>query len=556
MATRRTRVLLGIGTPVLVVLLVLGAWAIDTGSASGKVPRNVKLAGRDIGRLAEDRLAITVRDIAAQYAKVPVQVRIPGRTYVISAEALGLMLDEDATIQATLALDDGKALPVRPLVWLGSFAAARTAPLIFTVRDDALAAGLAGLQGPGAVAVAEPSLVNTSAGIGIISGHSGRSIDAGTVKTQLLRRAASGELPIVVITTTVNRDPSVSNERARAVADEVNFKTSHGLLVKAGGQQALLSPSTVRSWLGSKPGPKGLELTLDSKRAVSDVKAALPAPTTAKDAQFQVTPPTVTIVPSQDGTVCCAADSPARLLAAITAGAPQADIALQVDHPAFTTEAAQKLGIKEAVGTTVMWNNQAQVKSFTTYYQGGQPRVINIHRIADKVRGAIIKPGETFSLNAQVGPRTVTDGFVLAGAIRDGQHADEVGGGVSQFSTTLFNAAFFAGLDIVSHQAHSIYFPRYPFGREATLGFPDPDQKITNNTPYGVLIWTSYTDTSVTVTMYSTQNVYGEQTSQTTAKSGACDVVTTGRTRHYADGHTTTDKFRAVYRPDYGVKCG
>ena len=69
--------------------------------------------------------------------------------------------------------------------------------------------------------------------------------------------------------------------------------------------------------------------------------------------------------------------------------------------------------------------------------------------MADYVRGAVIEPGETFSINDYVGQRTVAQGFVDAPIIDDGNEFDtDVGGGVSQFATTAFNAAFFAGLDI------------------------------------------------------------------------------------------------------------
>ena len=81
-------------------------------------------------------------------------------------------------------------------------------------------------------------------------------------------------------------------------------------------------------------------------------------------------------------------------------------------------------------------------------------------------------------------------------AIENGVLVDTVGGGISQFATTTFNAAFFGGLDLVEYQSHSIYISRYPYGREATLSFPKPDLVIGNNTPYGVLIWPTYTGTS------------------------------------------------------------
>jgi vancomycin resistance protein YoaR len=132
---------------------------------------------------------------------------------------------------------------------------------------------------------------------------------------------------------------------------------------------------------------------------------------------------------------------------------------------------------------------------------------------------------------------------------------ETVGGGVSQFATTLFNAAFFAGLDIPAYQSHSIYISRYPFGREATLSWPKPDLVISNSTPYGVLVDASYTSSSITVTLWSTRFAAGEQTNQSQAPSGNCTRVTTERTRTYADGHTAIDHVYATYRPEEGVKC-
>ena len=130
-----------------------------------------------------------------------------------------------------------------------------------------------------------------------------------------------------------------------------------------------------------------------------------------------------------------------------------------------------------------------------------------------------------------------------------------MGGGISQFATTIFNAAFFAGLDIPSYYMHGIYISRYPYGRESTISYPAPDVRIRNNTPYGVLIWPTYTGTSITVTMYSTKYVSGEQTNQTREMKGVCTAVTTERTRTYVDGRKTTDRFTGLYSPEEGVKC-
>lgn len=88
------------------------------------------------------------------------------------------------------------------------------------------------------------------------------------------------------------------------------------------------------------------------------------------------------------------------------------------------------------------------------------------------------------------------------------------------------------------------------------MGYPEPDLVIQNNTPYGVLIWTSYTDTSLTVTLYSTPFASGEQTGISESRAGNCTVVTTTRTRTFVDGREpVTDTFRATYRPGEGRFC-
>lgn len=88
------------------------------------------------------------------------------------------------------------------------------------------------------------------------------------------------------------------------------------------------------------------------------------------------------------------------------------------------------------------------------------------------------------------------------------------------------------------------------------MGYEHPDLQFTNDTPHGILIWTSYTDTSITVTLYSTQHAYGQQTGQSTSHSGGCTSVTTERTITYPDGRTETDTVRARYRDPGVTRCG
>ena len=107
---------------------------------------------------------------------------------------------------------------------------------------------------------------------------------------------------------------------------------------------------------------------------------------------------------------------------------------------------------------------------------------------------------------------TEENGFVEAGAINKGVFIESVGGGISQYATTFFNAAFFAGLEFLQYQSHSLYLDRYPYGREATISWPHVDLVVRNTTPYPILVWNSYTDTSITVTMYSTKWIEVQQT--------------------------------------------
>jgi vancomycin resistance protein YoaR len=231
-----------------------------------------------------------------------------------------------------------------------------------------------------------------------------------------------------------------------------------------------------------------LDLGIDSVK-LHDALAPLLRPFEAPpvDARFTWSGPTVAIVPSTPGRVIDLAAAVPGILAAQR----QVPVPVVEQQPARNTEWAQRLNITEVVST------------FTTNHPPGQPRVQNIHRACDLVNGTIVEPGQTFSLNAAIGPRTPDRGFVLApGFSTEEGFFDAYGGGVSQFSTTVFNATFFGGYKDVTHTPHSIYISRYPLGREATLDYPGVDNQFQNDSNSGVLVTCSYTESSITVTYY------------------------------------------------------
>lgn len=169
----------------------------------------------------------------------------------------------------------------------------------------------------------------------------------------------------------------------------------------------------------------------------------------------------------------------------------------QIEIPFEPTELPRRV-----VADLAALNIHEPVGGFTTRHACCQPRVNNIHRIADLVNGTIVAPGETLSLNDLVGQRSLENGFVPAPSIEDGEMVDTIGGGVSQFATTFYNAMLRSGYEVLERQAHTYWFDRYPMGHEATLSWPKPDVLIRNDTQSGLLILTSYTETSITVRLF------------------------------------------------------
>lgn len=237
--------------------------------------------------------------------------------------------------------------------------------------------------------------------------------------------------------------------------------------------------------------------------------------------------------------------------------------AIYQDAPAtFTAAQAQTATFNEMMG------------EFTT---GGFEAASgkNIALTAQMVDQAVVAPGDTFSLNGYTGPRGSAQGFVKSGIIIDGRSGTAVGGGISQFATTLYNAYYFAGLEDVVHTPHSYYIPRYPAGREATVYEGVIDLSFRNDYPYPVMIQTSADASNVTVRIMgqktrkvqSINNGRWAQTSPQEKKvpregcspSGGSPGFTTSDTRVISDlsgneirRETTTTK----YDPEPIVRCG
>ncbi|MCH1451999.1 MAG: VanW family protein [Acidimicrobiales bacterium] len=525
-----------------VVAAVFAGWVLDDKVLGGDIARNTSIAGVDVGRLDIDEAAELLTD--GRLTDRPIELRHDTNSLTITAAELGVMVD------AELALTDAAEQPdliAQPIRWIGSLFGNRSFDVRYTIDVDVLGEVVAGSDSIFDLDFGLPQLELVNGRFVEADVASSPIVDADELRDLVLDAAITGGNGTAVIEIPITGSEAVDRGADELIA-EAHRLTKNGIALRVPGiiTQRRVSQSALRSWLvfgGTIDEPT---ISLDEQLAQSTVEAlfidygeAGDEPTFTIDDVGRVR-----IVGSSPGAVCCTLDTPERILAGMEAGERIVELRPREDPGVRGIEWAKSLGIVEVIG------------EFTTNYQPNQTRNINIQRIAELTQGAVIEPGGEFSINDYVGRRTRENGFVDAGVISNGVFTTSVGGGISQYATTLFNAAFFAGLDFGDYQSHSIYISRYPYGREATVNFPNVDLEILNTTPYGVLLWPTTDETSITVTLYGTKWVEGAQTGQTERRQGvSCIRVTTERTRTYLeDGRTEIDTVFARYRPE-GVRC-
>lgn len=466
------------------VLLV----AAGVSAASGEgVPQGVRVAGLDVGGLSRSQAQARITESLRQAAAKPVLLRADSEPLRIDPVASGLVVDAPATVD--------RALSVGPLGRAAAlFGVDRTVDPVVEVDEAALTGQLRLLaEGfdrqalEGSVGFTEQSVAEAVVPV------TGRSLDVGgaveAVRQGWLRDAATRiELPVDL---TPVRTSAAQVQRA---LDEVAIPAvAAPVTVDVEGDPLVVEPADIAKSVVFQASPDGeLVPRLDEQVLYEQVRFGLRAVGEPPlDATFDVSSGTPVVVASKDGRSVSPPDLGAAVLRVLSEPAPRtASAKLSVVPARITTEQARTLGVREQIGT------------FTTKHPCCRPRVDNIHRIAEIVDGHLLRPGETFDLNAFVGPRDEARGFKPAPQILEGEFVDAVGGGISQFATTLFNAVFFSGLEDVTHTPHSYYISRYPPGREATVSFPKPDLIFRNDSPKGVLIDTSFTGTSITVTFW------------------------------------------------------
>ena len=215
--------------------------------------------------------------------------------------------------------------------------------------------------------------------------------------------------------------------------------------------------------------------------------------------------------------------------------------------PSITKEDLERNLFKDVLG------------EYTTTVNGSSVRKNNV-RLAGEKCNVILLPGEEFSYNQTVGKRTKENGFGEAGAYLNGETVQEVGGGVCQTSSTLYNAVVLANLEVTERTNHTYISSYVPIGRDATVSWGGPDFKFKNNRDYPIKIEASYAGGKLTCKIIGT-DVDGSYVKFTSERTGDVayntkyendDTITEGQqvTKQAGSNGGKAVSYRLVYDKD------
>ncbi|HEY7003800.1 MAG TPA: VanW family protein [Gaiellaceae bacterium] len=487
---RRWKALLAAAALVLLAVLALGF--AYSGSedvvADGVTVSGVAVGGLD-ARQAEAKLAERAHTLSTQ----PVVFVGADRKWSIAPAQLAVKGDWDAAAEEALARANGPA-PFRGLERLRirlfgtdvePLATADEAALAHQIRIIARQVELRGREAAIVLRDGEPV---------VVPGEASRSLRPEAAATTIvaalasLQRGDGVELPIQTT------PPEVGQGDLAVVAQQVRTVLSAPVAFVFRGVHLSITPDQMASFLEL---PRGGQRQLqiggpEAEKYFANLgQAVWRAP---RDVDFSVDDAgKAHIVPSRNGRkLDVEASEKAILAAALRQSQRVARLVVIPAKPKLSTERARALGITGLVG------------GYTTFYGGDANRIHNVQLVARLIDNHMIAPHSTFSFNKTTGERNAAQGFLEAPVIINGELKTGLGGGVCQVSTTVFNAAFEAGLPITSRTNHALYIDHYPLGRDATVNYPDTDLTFQNDSDHWILLRTIVGASSLTVRLFGT----------------------------------------------------
>ena len=529
------------------VLLALLAGTLFAGSPT-RLPAGTSIGGSNVGGMALSAATKALEARSASVAHTPVEFVAGGRTFALTASQLGVRPDWAAAVRAAADAGDGLA-PVRgfrrvqarifgsdvvPRVDMYPSAVRYTVARIAAATDrPAVDAGLArrGLE-----------IVTTPARAGLV-------LDRARASAMIVGALASLERDGRIRLPVVRADPKVTVDQLAPAAAAARTALSAPVTVTVGPTRFRLPRWRIAQMLEL---PHGGETRVAvggpaARRWLAAVADSVNRP--PRDATFRVVTGGIEVVPARLGRALRADEAAAAVEKAVFSPTNRtAAVSTATSEPSRTTAEAEAMGITGIVG------------SYTTTYGGTPGRLHNVALVAALIDGALVAPGAKFSFNDTTGERNAAKGFEEAPVIINGELESGIGGGVCQVSTTVFNAAFEAGLSIDRRTNHALYIDHYPLGRDATVNYPDIDLVFTNDTDRWLLVRTFVGAGSLTVNLYGTpqqRRVETETAPLTVDGKVPWKRIDDGTlfkgqkvVEHFGSPPRSTSVTRRVYRPD------
>jgi vancomycin resistance protein YoaR len=473
-------------------LLVIGGTVLGLAFAGSpeRLPDGTQIAGVDVAGLTPGQARALLERRERERANVPVVFIADGRHWRVRPAAVVLDTDWSAAVEAARRQGEGFA-PLRGLKRLGVRVFGGEVVPRTRVSEPALDAYVQWFSRALNRQRVEPSLALQGLEPTIVPGRPGRSLDEEAAAQLIVRSLTGLSRTAVALPVQIDRPRLTAADLAGARAKlSTALSAPVDLTYGPGGwhlSQRKIARLLVLPHDGERSlvigGPAAAQFFANLRKRVGQ------AP---RDAGFAIGARNVVrVVPAQSGRRVDAEGTTRSLLTAMLSTSDrEAELKVVLVAPDRTTPEAQAMGITGLVG------------AYETFYAGVPNRIHNVQLVAHLIDNHLIGPGTEFSFNATTGERSPEKGFLEAPVIINGELKTGLGGGVCQVSTTVFNAAYEAGLSITDRTNHALYISHYPLGRDATVNYPDTDLRFVNDTKHWLLLRTFVGSSSLTVALY------------------------------------------------------
>ncbi len=495
------RFALGFGVGIFGALFfIYAATAAMSQAYDGKIMPGVHAGEVDLSGLTREQ-AIARLDAAYAYlGKGEIQIATPGGKGTISFAEAGRGPDSAAMADEALAVGRASDPISSAALTVKTFATGGSVPIIVKLDPMALEMKLHELTGSSAEPATDAAAAVDGADYKVIPGVPGRGIDENAIARNLIDQLAAVDAPSTVSADGefVALSPNVTQQDAQAAIDSAK-KMSVDLKLTSGDKSWTVAADTVRSWIvfgyrsdgtyGPVVNPASVETYVNGLAKEVNVAAKEPKVTYSNGAPTGIQGGTAGVSLN----VATTAQAVSAYLDGLSTGTSTAGTGVEL----ITDSLTPSLSVDSLKGFVI-------IGAVTTYYyndvsNGGG---VNIALPAQLLNGQVIAPGEHFSFLRAVGPIDAAHGWKPGGVIKDGKsnHTGAMGGGICSASTTVFQTAATAGLQIDERHAHFYWITRYALdkrtGLDATVysnGVTTWDMRFTNDTDYPIVIrsWTS-----------------------------------------------------------------